>query len=106
MIQPHTAYFVCLPRRLSDLNTPHPLKAERPYKIVAETILPKIDFENFSEDLLADRTFLLPHASTCGTGKVFRCLLVRPRKSDDGILVVPQGDHVYYAAALPRAARS
>ena len=95
------AFFVCMPRRISDLQRPHPLRDERPYEVVAEVTLPKTDYENFTEDMLADRAFLEEHAPLCGTGALFRCILVRRRGRGGGVLVVPRGDHVYYAAAAP-----
>lgn len=101
-----TAYFVCTPRRLSDLRRPHRLGDERPYHITAEIVLPKIDFENFTEDMLADRDFPERHAPACGTGDLFRCLLVRQRGGGEAVLVVPKGAHVYYAAAAPFGERS
>jgi len=99
------AYFVFFPRRLSDLRRPHALGEERPYEITARVTLSGFDFENFTEDLLADRAFLEKHAPLCGTGNVFRCLLVTRRGGRDGVLVVPRGDHVYCAASAPFDAR-
>ena len=48
------AYFVLYPRRISDLQKPHHLESEKHYHIVDEIRLSSIDYENFSEDLLAD----------------------------------------------------
>ncbi len=52
-----TAYFVNHPRRVSDLRQPHLPEAEQAYAIVQTVTLRPIDYENFSEDLLADRAF-------------------------------------------------
>ena len=49
------AYFVERPRRLEDLQRPHLIERERPYSIVTAVQLPKIDYENFVTDMLADR---------------------------------------------------
>ena len=54
------AYFVERPRRLEDLLRPHLIERERPYSIVTAVQLPKIDYENFVTDMLADRCMGLP----------------------------------------------
>ena len=68
-----TAYFVNRPRRVSDLRQPHLPGAERAYTIVQTITLRPIDYENFSEDLLADRAFLTPLAQR---GEVLQCIFV------------------------------
>ena len=57
-----TAYFVNHPRQVSDPHQPHLPEAEQAYAIVQTVTLRPIDYENFSEDLLADRAFLTPLA--------------------------------------------
>ena len=100
MEQRNRAYFIYRPRRLSDLRVPHRLEAERSYTLVEEIALPAIDYENFCEDLLADRVFLEEKAHLC-RGEGFPCLLVRERDKEGGVLVRPEGAFVSWAAALP-----
>lgn len=92
------AYFVRYPRRISDLQVPHSLEAEKPYHIVDEVRLSYIDYENFSLDLLADRVFLERYNGPHTKDGALQCLLVRYWNREDGILVVPQGGRVLYAA--------
>lgn len=90
------AYFVNHPRRVSDLRQPHLPEAEQVYSIVRTVTLRPIDYENFSEDLLADRAFLTPLAQH---GKIRQCIFVTMRGASDGILVVPiSNEHVRCAA--------
>ncbi len=69
-----TAFFVYRPRRLADLRRPHSLEEEKPYHVSGIVILSAIDYENFTEDLLADRAFL-----------------ERARKADGCLLVKQEG---------------
>ena len=94
------AYFVERPRRLEDLIVPHPVEAERPYRVAAEIRLSAMDYENFVTDLLADRLFLSDHGGRCGRGEVWTCLLVRSEGKEDGVLIMPKaGCFVGWAAA-------
>ena len=94
-----TAYFVNHPRQVSDLRQPHLVKAEQTYLIVRTVTLRPIDYENFSEDLLADRAFLTPIVQQ---DEVRRCIFVTKHGASDGILVVPTKDeHVRCAAYVP-----
>ena len=92
------AFFVLHPRRISDLLTPHHLESEKPYQIVDEVKLSYIDYENFSEDMLADRLFLERYQGPHIKDGAFQCLLVRYWTQPDGILIVPQDGYVLYAA--------
>ena len=92
------AYFVVRPRTIDDLRRPHPLEKEQPYEVVKVINLARIDYTNFITDMLADRQFLEDNASLCGKEEVIRCLLVKHRKTDDGILVVPDEAWVDIAA--------
>ena len=93
-----TAYFVRRPRRISDLRRPHLPSAEQPYTIVRTVLLRPIDYENFSEDLLADRAFLTPVAQS---GSTKHCIFITKRSASEGILVVPTNDtHVHFAAFI------
>ena len=83
------AYFVYRPRRIYDLCVPHLPERELAFEITAVKALPKLDYENFSEDLLEDRSFLdgiLPPHST-----IKQCILITRRNAADGILVEPDG---------------
>ena len=95
------AHFVELPRRIEELQRPHLIDRERPYSIAATVVLRKIDYENFITDMIADRQFLEEHADLCREGEVWRCVLVKQRGKSDGVLVVPDGCYVKYAAYLP-----
>ena len=89
----NTAYFVYRPRTIAELRVPHFTHDEHPYEIVAEVALAAIDYENFTEDLLADRQFIEDHIHECGEQNgVYRCLFVHQRKKKEGILVLPQND--------------
>ena len=93
------AYFVKGPRTIADLTQPHPMEQEREYEIVKTITLAGIDYENFTTDMRADRTFLEKYSHLCGgEGAVVRCLLVKRRKTEEGILVVPKGAWVDMAA--------
>ena len=63
--------------------------ARAEFMITAVKALSKLDYENFLEDLLADRSFLdgiLPPHST-----IKQCILITRRNAADGILVEPDG---------------
>ena len=93
------AYFVDFPRIVSDLQRPHLLDAERPYEIVQTVTLSRIDYDNFCTDMIADRQFIEDYADLCGTGDVWRCLLVHQHGRTGGVLIVPvDGCYVKYAA--------
>ena len=93
------AYFVEKPRMIEDLLQPHPIESERPYEIVKTINLSGIDYENFVTDMVADRQFLEDNVGLCSkTESVIRCLLVRRRKTGEGILVVPEEAWVDIAA--------
>ncbi len=97
------AYFIARPRTVDDLLQPHPIEKERPYEIVKTINLAGIDYENFITDMVADRQFLEDNAGLCSkTESVIRCLLVRRRKTGEGILVVPDEAWVDLAAVLPK----
>ena len=95
-----SAFFVFRPRRISELYRPHLLSAEKAYVIAAKVCLEFIDYENFTEDMLADRAFLEEHASLC-VGPERRCILIRTPGQSGGVLVVPDGAFVLWAAAYP-----
>lgn len=93
------AFFVVRPRVIQDLRKPHFIEEERSFTVMKEIILPWIDYENFITDLLVDRQFLEDHASLCSIDVAdVNCLFIKPRKRDEGILVVPDGAFVYMAA--------
>lgn len=98
MSQKGTAYFVYSPRTLLDLIQPHDLRDEKPYRVVRTVSLSAMSYENFITDMLADRQFLEDFADLCGEGEVWKCILVKQKGSADGVLVVPDGCYVKYAA--------
>ena len=83
------AYFVYRPRRIYDLCVPHLPEQELAFEITAVKTLSKLDYENFSEDLLADREYLGGNISTHGTIK--QCILITRRNAADGILAETDG---------------
>ncbi len=93
------AYFVRHPRQIEDLMKPHRIEQEQPYEIVKEIILLRIDYENFTTDMRADRQFIEDHASLCADGAVKKCLFIRMRNHHEGILIIPEkGCYVKCAA--------
>jgi len=96
-----TVFFVYRPRTIRDLFCPHLPERERDYEVAAVISLDAVDYENVSEDLLVDRAFLGAYASLCRTSPIFRCLLIRQRGRDGGILILPEGEQVRWAAYLP-----
>ena len=97
MIQGY-AYFVSRPRVKSDLLRPHPIEWEQSYEVVKTIRLTGIDFDNFCTDMLADRLFFESNASLCTNGPVIRCLMITAKRTEDGVLVVPNGAWVDRAA--------
>ena len=93
-----TAFFQYRPRRVSDLKTPHLIEQERRYRIVNVKRLSHIDYENFSEDLLADRQFLEEYPNQRAEDGVLNCILIHGCNKEDGILVVPKDGFVFFAA--------
>ena len=94
-----TAWFVYRPRRISDLRVPHFPEQEQPFEIVAEVCLSALDYENFTEDLLADRAFLDGRPTSSALPR--NCILVFRRAASGGVLVEPDGaGFVKYAAYL------
>ena len=93
-----TAFFVKRPRRIDDLQGLHLTSQERPYEVVKRITLGKMDYENFTTDLLADRAFLDGLDTLCSTGTVWRCIFVRQRGQKDGVLIVPSNGFVEWAA--------
>lgn len=92
------AFFIEEPRIAAELLVPHLIEQEQDYEIVKTITLPKIDYENFITDMIADRWFLEENAHLCSSSPTIRCLLVRQRGQSDGILVVPNGADVGLAA--------
>ena len=88
------------PRRIEDLRCPHILEKEKPYKICARVKLGTLDYENFLNDMLADRKFIEDNFSACAAAPE-GCILVQQAGSDDGVLLIPEhGSYVKMAAYL------
>lgn len=91
------AYFLKWPRRAEDLKSIHLLHREEAYEVIGEVALRAIDYENFEEDLSADRAFLDGYRAPVSAKRY--CIFVHQRNRSDGILVVPTDDgHIKYAA--------
>lgn len=103
MSEKEFAFFVEKPRRIDDLIRPHPIEMEQQYEVVKTIRLPKIDYENFITDMVADRLFLEDNASHCSAGDVIRCLKVTHRGALESILVVPDRAWVKIAAFIYEA---
>ena len=75
------AYFVHQPRRIEDLYGPRPLEAYTPYRVIGTVELSQMA------------------AALCRAGPpVWDCVLVRQRRGSGGVLVVPDGPFVEWAA--------
>ena len=98
MEERQTAYFLHRPRRISELSAPHLLEEEHTYSIVGEIKLSHIDYENFTEDLLADRAFLERYTGPASKDGVYQCLFVHCWARSDGVLIVPKDGFVFHAA--------
>ncbi len=59
-------------------------------KIVATVTLAKIDYENFTTDMLAYRQFIEGNAALCERGAAWKCIFVHRRGRSDGVLVMPE----------------
>ncbi len=81
------ANFVYRPRTFRDFSDPHSEKGTMAYRVVKKISLPKMDYENFSEDLLADRPFPEAWSSLCQ--EPGQCLRICARKQQP-ILVIPE----------------
>ena len=84
------AYFVRRPRRAEELTVPHLPEHERAYEVVKTVTLSDIDYTNFITDMLADRQFIEDNGEICSFGESCKCMLVKPRGGDKGVLVVPE----------------
>ena len=95
----HTfAPFVKHPRTIGDLL--HPIAENRRFKIAEVVVLQAIDYDNFITDMLVDRPFLNSNLFGCIDGDTWYCVFVTQSGAKDGVLVLPEGDHVEYAAYL------
>lgn len=83
------AFFVIFPRVLKDLCKPHLIDAEKQYEVVRTVTLSAIAYENFITDMVADRQFIEDNADICAAGEPMKCILIRSRGKNEGVLVVP-----------------
>ena len=100
MTKTGTAFFVAYPRMIEELMTVEKRGMRAEYEIVKTISLTGIDYENFITDMVADRWFLEEDSPLSGSPTV-RCLLVKQRNKDGGVLVVPENGRVKLAALLP-----
>ena len=98
MEKENRADFVYSPRTAEELLRPHDLNSEKPYQIVHTVSLSAMSYENFITDMLADRQFLEEYTALCSAGEVWSCILVKQRGQSGGVLVVPDGCYVKFAA--------
>ena len=68
------AWFVFRPRRAEDLTVRNPEGKWMVYRIVKTICMSRIDYENFTTDMLADRQFIEDNAALCARGAVWRCI--------------------------------
>ena len=97
------AYFVRQPRRVDELVILHAVDWETSYEIVQEIILQAIEYENFITDMTVDRQFIADYASLCDDDNegIKKCLFVRGRDPQSGILVIPEAKcYVGWAAYI------
>lgn len=92
------ALFVKHPRTIGDLLHPH--AEEHRFKIAEVVVLQAIDYENFITDMLVDRPFLNSNLFGRIAGDTWYCAFVTQIGLKDGVLVLPEGDHVEFAAYL------
>lgn len=91
------AWFVFEPRRVDDLVFGVCEGKWMEYEIVKTIRLSKIDYENFTTDLLADREFIEENISLCQNKG--ECLFVTGLGQEQGVLIIPwQSSFVRYAA--------
>ena len=95
-----TAFFVDFPRTIQDLMKPHQIESETPFEVVKTITLSPMSYENFCTDLLADRQFLEDNAHICSETKPWKCLFVQKFGARDGVLVIPDGCYVKWAAYM------
>ena len=89
------------PRVVNDLIVLHDVMDELPFEIVKEIRLQAIDFENFITDMTVDRQYIKDHAALCDDGEIKKCLLIRGRNPEYGILVLPEAkSYVGWAAYI------
>lgn len=91
------AWFVFEPRRVEDLALGRCKGKWIEYNVVKTLCLNKVDYKNFSTDLLADRQFIEDNAALCQ--KPGDCLLITTRRHTGEILVIPwHSCYIRYAA--------
>ena len=94
------AWFVFEPRRAEDLTIENNSGKWLKYEVVKTIRLSKIDYENFSTDLLADRQFIQDNIHLCRDKR--DCLLVTGPGQARELLIIPwHGSFVRYAALRP-----
>lgn len=100
-----TAFFVDFPHTISDLIKPHRIESETPFVVVKTISLGAISYDNFCYDMLVYRQFLEDNAHLCSKEKPWKCLFVHKFGARDGVLVIPDGSYVEWAAYLSEQSR-
>jgi hypothetical protein len=94
------AFFVFRPRTVSDLSIGTTGGKWRECRIVKTVRLSRMDYENFTTDLLVDRQFIEDSAPLCTAPG--DCLLITGKQQQQELLVIPwQGCFVRHAALRP-----
>ena len=100
-----TAFFVDFPRTVSDLMKPHRVESETPFEVVKTISLSALSYENFCTDMLVDRQFLEDNAQLCSKTVTWKCLFIHKYGARDGVLVIPDGCYIEWAAYLSEQSR-
>ena len=93
------ARFVCQPRNLEELQASESGQL-RAFFIVKTIALNKIEYENLSADMIADRSYFEQYSCLCGMEDVWKVLDIHQKGSGQHILVMPENDYVLWAAVL------
>ena len=83
------AAFIYRPRTLNELKESANMEHRKKYQIVKVIELSSIDYTNFITDMLADRLFIEENEELCSYEHPWKCLLVKDKSSQGGILVMP-----------------
>ncbi len=94
------AKFRFKPRRIDELQENDGIWESRAYEVVKVITLSGMDFENFTQDMVADRLFIEENAELCKAASGRGCLLVKGRRRKESVLVLPDGGCHVLAAAM------
>ena len=92
-----TARFLCQPRNIEELTAAASGQL-RAFRIVKTITLSKIEYDNLSADMIADRIYLEQYGHLCNMGDVWKVLDIHQKGKDRHILVIPESDYILWAA--------